>query len=252
LSPSWSIGGASIASLTASHVYDAPGTYAATLTVTDKDGGSGAQEVAVDVQKRGATLSYVGDASAPFGFGSVGARFGDPVDAATARVDGRAVTFAGGDTTFTASTAGGLATAAVGPALLPGAYAVEARFDGDELYLPADAAGSLTVTNSVGKTTGDVALGDGTRVAFVVAGDGTAVTGSLTAGSFTASRLAALGISGRAAWFAGTGDDGRAFVAYVEDNGEPGRGVDVFRLWLAGEAHAGSGVIGAGNVQLHR
>jgi hypothetical protein len=252
LSPSWAIGGAAVAALTASHVFDASGSYPATLTVTDKDGDSGSQEIAVEVQKRGATLSYAGDSTAPFGFGSVGARFGDAVDAATARVDARAVTFAAGVTTFAASTAGGVATAAVGASLLPGTYAVEARFGGDDLYLPTSAGGSLTVTNSAGKVTGDVVLGDGTSVSFAVAGDGTAVRGSLTAGGFTASRLAALGISAHAAWFAGTGDDGRAFVAYVEDNGEPGRGVDVFRLWLAGEAHAGSGVIAAGNVQLHR
>jgi hypothetical protein len=61
-----------------------------------------------------------------------------------------------------------------------------------------------------------------------------------------------MGISGRAAWFAGTGDDGRAFVAYVEDNGEPASGLDFFRLWIAGEPHAGNGVIAGGNVQLHR
>src|SRR5919198_935239 len=252
LSPSWAIGGAAVAALTASHVFDASGSYPATLTVTDKDGDSGSQEIAVEVQKRGATLSYAGDSTAPFGFGSVGARFADAVDAGTARVDARALTFTVGGTTFAASTAGGVATAAVGASLLPGTYAVEAKFGGDDLYLATNAGGSLTVTNSAGKVTGDVVLGDGTSVSFAVAGDGTAVRGSLTAGGFTASRLAALGISAHAAWFAGTGDDGRAFVAYVEDNGEPGRGVDVFRLWLAGEAHVGSGVIAAGNVQLHR
>jgi hypothetical protein len=78
------------------------------------------------------------------------------------------------------------------------------------------------------------------------------VRGSVTAGAFTASRLTALGISGRAAWIAGTADDGRTFVAYVEDNREPGRGADVFRLWIAGESHSGSGVVADGNVQLHK
>jgi hypothetical protein len=110
----------------------------------------------------------------------------------------------------------------------------------------------LTVTNSVGKATGDVVLGDGTRVAFAVAGDSATVKGTLTAGAFSSSRATAIGISGRAAWFAGTSDDGRPFVAYVEDNGEPGSGADVLRLWIGGELQAGSGVVAAGNVQLHR
>jgi hypothetical protein len=246
------LGGTTVPALTASHVYDAPGSYVATLTATDKDGATGSRDVPVDIGKRGSTLAYVGNAAAPFGFGSVGARFTDAADAATARLDGHAVTFAAGGATFAATTVGGVATAPVGAALLPGTYPVEARFDGDDLYSGASAGGSLTVTNSVGRATGDVVLGDGTHVSFAVAGDGNAVKGSLTAGALTASRLTALGISGRAAWFAGTSDDGRPFVAYVEDNGEPGRGADVFRLWIAGEAHPGSGVVGGGNLQLHR
>ena len=76
--------------------------------------------------------------------------------------------------------------------------------------------------------------------------------GDLTAGAFVANRLTAIGISGRAAWFAVTGDDGRQFIAYVEDKGEPVAGADVFRLWIAGELHPGSGLVAAGNLQLHR
>jgi hypothetical protein len=252
LSPSWSIGGTTVAGLTASHVYDAPGSYDATLAANDKDGGTGSQSVAVDVRKRESTLAYAGNSTAPFGFGLVGARFADAVDAASARLDGRAITFAAGGATFAASTEGGVATAPVGGSLLPGTYPVEARFGGDDLYLASAASGSLTVTNSVGKATGDIVLGDGTRVAFAVTGDGGTVKGALTAGGFTSSRVTAIGISGRAAWFAGVGEAGRPFIAYVEDNREPGNGADVFRLWIGGELRAGSGVVAAGNVQLHR
>jgi Cadherin-like domain/PKD domain len=252
LSPSWSLGGGAVVdALTASRIFDAPGAYPATLAVTDKDGATGSQDVSVDVQKRPSTLVYVGSSSAPFGFGSVGARFADAADAATARVDGHALTFTAGDATLSGSTAGGVATVPVGASLLPGTYSVEARFAGDDLYLPSTAAGSVTVTNSVGKATGDVVLGNGGRASFSIAGDGTGLKGSLAAGAFTAERATALGISDRAAWFAGIGDDGRSFVAYIEDNGEPS-GSDVFRLWIAGELYAGSGTVVGGNVQLHR
>lgn len=252
LTPSWALEGTTFGALTASIVYDAPGSHSATLAVTDKDGDTGSREVAVDIRKRGSALAYVGDSTAPFGFGLVGARFADAVDAATARVDGRAMTFVAGGATFAASTAGAVATAPVGASLLPGTYPVEARFDGDDLYLPATAGGSLTVTNSTGKATGDVVLGDGTRVSFAVSSDGTTVKGTLTAGAFTAGRWTAIGISGGAAWFAGTGGDGRSLLAYVEDNGEPGGGTDVVRLWVTGELRSGSGVVTGGNVQLHR
>jgi hypothetical protein len=162
------------------------------------------------------------------------------------------VTFAAGGASFTASTAGGgVATAPVGGALLPGSYALTARFAGDGLYLPATTKGRLTVVNSAGKVTGDVTAASGTPIAFSLAGDGTTVRGSLTAGSFTAN-VSALGISGNIAWFAGTGTDGRPFVATVTDAGEPGGGIDIVRLWVGGKLQAASGVVATGNVQIHK
>jgi hypothetical protein len=229
-----------------------PGSYPATLSVSDKDGGTGTRDVAFDVGKRASTLEYAGDATAPFGFAAVAARAGDAVDARTARLDGRAVAFTAGGSTFSGTTSGGVATAGVGAALPPGTYDVRARFAEDGLYLASEAAGTLTVANSVGKVSGDAVLSDGTAVSFSVSHDGATGKGTFAAGTFTAGRLTALGISGRAAWFAGTGTDGRAFVACAEDNGEPGRGTDVLRLWIAGEPHPGSGVIAAGNLQLHK
>jgi hypothetical protein len=233
-------------------VFDAPGSYPATLSVSDKDGGTGTREVTFDVGKRGSTLGYAGDATAPFGFGTVAARFGDAVDGGTARRDGRAIAFTAGGAAFAATTSGGVATAGVGAALLPGTYDVHAAFAEDGLYLASEAAGSLTVTNSVGKVSGDAVLSDGTAVAFNVTHDGATARGTFAAGALTASKITALGISGRAAWLAGTVADGRAFLAYLEDNGEPGKGVDVLRLWVAGEPQPGSGVIAAGNLQLHK
>src|SRR5262249_40764599 len=158
-------------------------------------------------------------ATAPFGFGTLAARFGDGDDAATGRVDGRAVTFAAGGASFTSKTAGGVASASVGGALLPGSYALIARFAGDGLYLPASPKGRLTVVTSAGKVTGGVPWASGTTISFAVASDGTTVHGSLTAGAFSASDVTALGIAGDTAWFAGTGTDGRPFVAAATDAG---------------------------------
>jgi hypothetical protein len=46
------------------------------------------------------------------------------------------------------------------------------------------------------------------------------------------------------------GTDGRRFVAYVEDNGEPGRN-DVFKLWVGGGSWTADGRLTGGNVQIH-
>jgi hypothetical protein len=100
--------------------------------------------------------------------------------------------------------------------------------------------------------TGDVTAANGTPISFSVAGDGTSVRGSLTAGTFQASTVTALGIADRSAWFAGTGTDGRPFVATVTDAGEPGAGVDTVRLWVGGKLQTASGVVATGNVQIHK
>jgi hypothetical protein len=142
--------------------------------------------------------------------------------------------------------------AAVGAALLPGTYAVDAAFAGDALYGASSASGSLTVVNSAGKVTGAATLSDGTPVSFSVRSDGTAASGTFAAGSFTAASVTALGIAGHVAWFAGIGTDGRTFVASVDDVAEPGTGADAVRIWIDGALQPGSGTIPDGNVQLHK
>jgi hypothetical protein len=52
-------------------------------------------------------------------------------------------------------------------------------------------------------------------------------------------------------WFAGVLTDGNVFVAYVEDNGEPGKN-DVFKLWVNGVLQNGNGALTGGNVQIHK
>jgi hypothetical protein len=248
----WSFGGAPVSGARTTHAFDAPGSYRVTFTATDKDGDSTTRPLTVKVVRRNSTLAYAGPASAPFGFGTVAATLGDALDPATARLDGHALTFTAGGVSLAAATSGGTGTAGVGGALLPGTYAVAAGFAGDTLYGPSAASGSLTVVNSAGKVTGSGMLSDGTPVSFSVRGEGGAVSGTFAAGSFTAASVAALGISGQAAWFAGTGTDGRPFVAAVDDVAEPGAGADTVRIWLGGALLPGSGTIPAGNVQLHK
>jgi hypothetical protein len=89
-------------------------------------------------------------------------------------------------------------------------------------------------------------------VSFNVSNDGARLRGTLTAGTFTANDVTAVGIAGSTAWIAGTGTDGRAFTAYLEDNAEPGAGADVFRLWVGGAQQPGSGTLAEGNVQVHK
>ena len=72
--------------------------------------------------------------------------------------------------------------------------------------------------------------------------------------NFHAPDMTALGVSldKKKAWFGGTGKDGSSpFLAYVEDNGEPGTN-DVFQLWIAGTLQqSGTGALTGGNVQIH-
>jgi PKD domain-containing protein len=244
--------GTRVAGLKASHAFALPGNHRAVFTATDKDGGSSSRAVNLKIVQRASTLAYAGPATAPFGFGTAAATLADAVDPATASLDDHALSFTAGGVSFDATTAAGTGTASVGGTLLPGTYAVDARFAGDKLYSPSFASGNLSVVNSAGKVTGDATLGDGTPVSFAVSSDGAAIRGEFRAGTFSASSVTALGIAGQIAWLAGTGTDGRAFVASVDDAGEPGVGVDSIRIWIDGTLQSGSGTIASGNVQLHR
>jgi hypothetical protein len=242
---SWSTG-------TASPVYAAPGTYKAVFTATDKDGGTATVSVPVTVNRRPSSLGYAGSTTAAFGFASLGVQFSDRSDGASAKLAGRSVSLFAGPVKQTLKTnATGLASSPVGAALMPGSYAVKASFSGDSLYTASSTGGRVTVVNSAGKLTGDVTLSDGTPVTFQVSGDGTTQRGSLTAGSFVATSVSALGIAGNTAWFAGAAADGTPFDAKVSDAGQPGAGRDSVSLWIGGVLQPASGVIAAGNLQVH-
>ena len=251
-------GAAPVAGATATRTYELPGLQTAIFTATDKDGGSGSDAATIEIARRGTTLT-VSSSSGVFGSAAVSARLADAVHPASARLAGRGITFVVAGRTLTALTdAEGVAVARPPLPLPPGAHAVTARFAGDGLYLASEATGALAVRSTAGRATGGGLRSNAHpgRGGFNAASDGDAVHGELQwqngADRFHAHELTAfaLGADRRSAWIGGRGRDGRAFVAYVEDRGEPGRD-DVFRLWIAGVlATPGDGRLDGGNIQI--
>ena len=145
----WSFGDGSPAAtgLATTHTYAAPGTYVATLTVTDKDGGTGTGTTSVTIGPRAATLAYTGPGSFERWTVPVAAQLGDGSDAATSQLAGRTVTIAAGGQACTATTdAAGLARCDLDAAPLAlGQTQVTATFAGDELYAPVSAAAEALV-----------------------------------------------------------------------------------------------------------
>jgi hypothetical protein len=86
------------------------------------------------------------------------------------------------------------------------------------------------------------------HVAGLLAGsDGRTLVGVFSFDTFLSTKAVALAISGRKAWYAGLGTDGRPFLVYVEDNSANGR-TDVFRLWIGGVEQTSDGKLAKGNV----
>jgi hypothetical protein len=86
-------------------------------------------------------------------------------------------------------------------------------------------------------------------VAVLTGSDGTTVVGAFAFDAFRSIAATALAVSGRTAWFAGLGTDGRPFLAYAEDNGPNGHG-DVFRLWIGGVEQTTDGKLAKGDVAI--
>jgi hypothetical protein len=190
---------------------------------------------------------------------ALSAQLADTVDAATAQLGDRAVTFTINGETYNAATdADGVATIVLTSPLLPGVYNVAVGFSEDSHYLGSTDQATIIVTNtSGGKVTGGTFrfANDG-RGGFNIQSNSRGVFGELQYQSdsikFHAHVMTALGVSedGTKAWFAGIGTNGETFVAYVEDNGEPGRN-DVFQLWISGILQNGDGRLLKGNIQIH-
>jgi hypothetical protein len=84
-------------------------------------------------------------------------------------------------------------------------------------------------------------------VGLLAASDGSKLAGVLTFDTFQSKKATALAVSGRKAWYAGLGTDGRPFAVYMEDNGRNGRG-DVFKLWIGGVEQTSDGKLAKGDV----
>jgi len=261
LQPIWTFGdGDSATGLSVMHIYVEPSVYTATLTATDKDGGVGSDTSQVTVNKRETSLSYTGDTAATFGYAAtLSAQFSDAVDPATARLSGRIVVFTIGGSVISATTnSEGVATAAAPALLMSGTYQVDVTFAEDSHYLASSTQGTLNVLISAGKVTGGIMkIPNKGRGGFNIHSDGTTVKGEFQfkddTENYHASEIIVLGIApeGNSAWFAGIGKDGRTFVAYVEDNGEPGTN-DVFKLWIEDTLYNGDGTLAGGNIQIQK
>jgi len=86
-------------------------------------------------------------------------------------------------------------------------------------------------------------------VALLVASDGSKLSGALAFDTFLSTKATALAVSGRKAWYAGFGTDGRQFLVYAEDNGPKGRG-DIFKLWIGGVEQTSDGKLSKGDVSV--
>jgi hypothetical protein len=123
--------------------------------------------------------------------------------------------------------------------------------DGDiELVVLTSAASTWTFGRPIvrrGGVEGALTTSNGHVAALLVASDGNRLAGTLAFDAFRSTKAVALAVSGRKAWYAGLGTDGRPFLVYVEDNGPKGRG-DVFRLWIGGVEQTSDGKLRKGDV----
>ncbi len=173
---------------------------------------------------------------------------------------GRTIAFTINGATHTAitSSSGAASVSLPFPPLLPGIYPISVSFAEDSHYLTSSAQGNLTVVKTVGGkvTAGTLRAQNNGRGGFNVQASATAIKGELqfqnNTINFHAPTTTALGVSPdkAKAWFAGVGKDGQPFIAYVEDNGEPGKN-DIFRLWVNLVPQNGDGTLTGGNVQIH-
>lgn len=246
----WTFGdSASAAGMTAAHAYATPATYTASFTATDKDGGLSAPATTrVVVNKRPTALSCA-DTNATFGF---------PVAFTSSLTDTFAnLTISGATISYTVDGTAQSGTTSP-PLAMPGTHSVRATFSDNSLYTGSTANCVLTVVNtSAGKVTGGgMRTANNGRGGFNAQSDTTGLKGDMQFQndtiSYHAQTITALGISAdkTKAWFAGTATNGTTFVAYVEDNGEPGA-TDLWKIWVAGASQNGDGQLTGGNIQIH-
>jgi hypothetical protein len=119
-----------------------------------------------------------------------------------------------------------------------------------QLVVLTSAASTWTFGTPIVKRGGIAAAlttSNGYLAAIAAASDGTKLAGTLAFDAFRSTKATAIAVSGRKAWYAGFGSDGRPFLVYVEDNGPLGRG-DIFKLWINGVEQTSDGKVAKGDV----
>jgi PKD repeat protein len=233
LHPHWQFGdGTEADGEEATHTYDVPGTYTATLKATDKDGATSSDAVVVTVEKRAARIDWEGTTTNAYGFDRLSAVV---VDAATsARVNVPVVYTVDGKN----------------PALLPlepGAHTVVATLGSNPLYTAATLATTIHVTSTSGTTAFAGVTAGGAKVAGAIWSNGTAQKGPVVwkspDGSLVqADAFGAYGQHGSVSWAAGTGRDGARLVFHFDES------TQVVEAWRNGARLAGSGRVATGRV----
>jgi PKD domain len=141
----WSFGdGQSAAGRDVSHAFAAPGAYLASVTVSDKDGGSASAGFSTAISKRATTLVYTGTTqSGPSKMITMAATLTDDHGQA---VVGRTVSYVlGPQSTSAATNSAGLSSIQLYMTQKPGDYPLTADFAGDSLYLDSHFSGMYKV-----------------------------------------------------------------------------------------------------------
>ena len=157
----WNLGdGASASGSRVDHAYAEPGSFTATASVTDKDGGTGSASLNVTVTKHPTNLTYVGPTTVFNESATLSAKLKDESGTDTAKPSGRSVLFSITGETLTGTTdESGVATVTTQlPASALGPQAVSVSFAEDDLYLASSAEANLTLFGL--PATGSFAIGD--------------------------------------------------------------------------------------------
>jgi len=232
------------------------GSYTVKGRIFDKDNGSNTYAATVTVNNVAPVLDAGPDQTLPFGsLVSISATFADP---GTLDTWTYAINWGDGSPLQTGSATPSSPITGSHQYVIPGNQTVTICVEDDDLGKDCKTV-AITFISTPGKiTAGTLRFGNNGRGGFnVQSGDGVAVKGELEyqngSENLHASTMTAIAVSPdlTKGWFAGVLKDGRVFVAYVEDNGEPGKN-DVFKLWINGVLQNGDGKLTGGNVQLHK